>query len=523
MNNIQEYIISVRDRFSASANKILGKTQELDKNVNTLNNDMGNLGSHSLFGDVFGGMAAFAAAQQALLEIKSFADHSVDMAEKAGETEAAFQIILRSKDAADEAMHVLDQYNQKSLLLPETIHSAGEMLISLGVNADKAGKLISQLGDVALGNADKFNSMLDVYARIQQRGYISARELNVFTQAGVPIFDELGKMIGKSGVELRKYMTEGTVTATQLETALNNLTGAGGQFEDAQEKMAASAPWLAVRRNVAVLETTIGNQLLPIYEKAMTMFSGFLQFMEDHSSVIRGAAVAVSALAGALAGVFIAEKLVAVFEAVSVAFSSYTAATETATVATEGFGVALDATGIGGILALLGAATAAYTTLDLTANSAANSVAKLNSALEDTKLSEANALIDIIRNAKTAEEAQKNLGYLNKLLATRKVKPLTMNDVLYQWGNDPLKDFAAAAGREKPAGPPKAPSIDDDIANGIAGGGVKNLTINLGKFFDNLIFQGTTIDKDIETAGALTMKQFMRLLYSAGKTQSGAL
>ena len=61
-------------------------------------------------------------------------------------------------------------------------------------------------------------------------------ELRQFTEAGVPLLDEVSKVMGKPVAEIGKLVSAGKVGFPIVQQALANLSGEGGRFNNLMEK-----------------------------------------------------------------------------------------------------------------------------------------------------------------------------------------------------------------------------------------------------------------------------------------------
>jgi len=90
--------------------------------------------------------------------------------------------------------------------------------------------LLQKLGDVTQGDNVKLNRMLQNMIEIKNVGKAFTRDIRQFGRAGIPIFKELQKNLGLTGMQLDNMITSGKVGYKEIENALITMTKEGGTF-----------------------------------------------------------------------------------------------------------------------------------------------------------------------------------------------------------------------------------------------------------------------------------------------------
>ena len=280
---------------------------QLQKQVNNTSNSIEKQSSiWGKFTGLVGGYFALSGLQQLGSSIFNL---GADMEQ----TRMAYDTLLMGDKAASSAL--IDQlmgFGKATKFSNQEVLTAGQSLLGFGVQNQKVLPMMSKLGDLSMGNSEKFKSLVDNYGKMvsAQRG--NTMDLNQFAIAGVPIWKELEKQTGLTGNALRKYVEQNGVSLPQIEKAFDNLTQTVGMCYDMQntQNQSTSARWgslLADLESFAVrafnkLQPTInalidlGATWLPLAEGAMRTlwntgeaFGGWLAAHEGSLMVVAGA------------------------------------------------------------------------------------------------------------------------------------------------------------------------------------------------------------------------------------------
>jgi len=139
--------------------------------------------------------------------------------------EATNEIIAQLKVTADAT----------SLGLPGLLE-ATKTLAAYGVSAKNAGTATKMLGDLALGDSEKLQRFAVNLGQISSIGKAYTVDLKQFAMAGIPIFEALSKVMGKSTSEVLKLAEQGQVTYPIVVKAIAELTKEGASFFNGAEK-----------------------------------------------------------------------------------------------------------------------------------------------------------------------------------------------------------------------------------------------------------------------------------------------
>lgn len=182
----------------------------------------------------------------------------------------AFETFTGSAEKAEDIVATIREDSKKSLFDTNNLVSANKLLVSAGVDADKARQTINGLADaIALtgGGNDELNRMAYNLQQVQNVGKASALDIKQFALAGVDVYGMLGDYLGKTTAELKEM----DITFEDLSGALIKSSKEGGRYFKGQQKMAEtmSGKIVVLKKTFDELLGDITKSLIPIAQKVL--------------------------------------------------------------------------------------------------------------------------------------------------------------------------------------------------------------------------------------------------------------
>lgn len=150
--------------------------------------------------------------------------------------EANLSTILQSTSKANALLDSLTNFASKTPFEISGLVEASEQLLAFGVGVDDLEKRLTQLGNLSRGQQDIFERIINAYGKMQAKGKVSLEELNMMTEAGVPILKELANVLNTDNANLFTLISNGAVSVNEVNKAFENMTSEGGQFYGLMEK-----------------------------------------------------------------------------------------------------------------------------------------------------------------------------------------------------------------------------------------------------------------------------------------------
>lgn len=148
----------------------------------------------------------------------------------------SFSVMLGDAEKAQQLMKELNTMAAKTPMELTDVVSAGTLLMNYGVEAEKLIDTMTQLGDLAAGNAQKFERVSLAYGQMLAKGKVSGEELRQMTEAGVPLLQALADELKLTTGEVQDLVSKGKVGIPELNAAIASMTTGTGQFAGMMEK-----------------------------------------------------------------------------------------------------------------------------------------------------------------------------------------------------------------------------------------------------------------------------------------------
>lgn len=222
-------------------------------------------GNGGIISSLLGGIGKFAPQLAAVAASWETLKTAVTGAGKKEQLSISFETFLGSAEKAKSVLADLKEFEAKTPFEAEQVNNAGRALLAFGFSTDEIIPKLRRIGDVASGTGKDFNELALIYGKAKASGLIQGEELNQLAEAGIPIYAELGKVLGVSESKIRKLGEEGKIQFSDLEKVFENLTNTGGRFAGLMERQSQSQQGLysTLKSSFDTLLTNLGLALQP--------------------------------------------------------------------------------------------------------------------------------------------------------------------------------------------------------------------------------------------------------------------
>ena len=254
---------NVKDEMNA-----LTKT-EAKVNIDTSNISTANGGISSLIGKfssakaaVGGFLGAFAAS--ALVD---FGREAIDAQSKVEQLEISFRTLLGSQEKANALIAEIKSYGTVTPYDTEGLAQAARLMLSYGMSSSKIMPTLQMLGDIAMGDKDKLQSLTLAFSQMSASGRVCKEDLNQMVDAGFNPLQIISEKTGKSIGELTDEVSKGAISVQDIEQAFIDATSEGGKFHNMVNNMSDSIAGKTAQMtdNWENFKASIGGLLKPAY------------------------------------------------------------------------------------------------------------------------------------------------------------------------------------------------------------------------------------------------------------------
>lgn len=166
--------------------------------------------------------------------IGKFVSQMIQVRGQFQQTEIAFKTMLQSESKANE---LLQQIIHTAAITPfgvEDVTEGAKQLLAFNVAAEDVNDTLIRLGDVAAGMGLNLSELVMLYGTTIAKGKMDTMDLYQFLNRGIPIADELAKVMGldvsNAIAEVKEQLTAGKVTSDIFIKAMQNMTSEGSKF-----------------------------------------------------------------------------------------------------------------------------------------------------------------------------------------------------------------------------------------------------------------------------------------------------
>jgi tape measure domain-containing protein len=209
------------------------------------------------------------------------------------QVEVSFETLLGSAEKAKIVLNDLFQFAAKTPFEIRGVLAAARQLLAFGIAPEKLIKNLTILGNVAAGTVGPGQSLQENFAgiarnfgQVRTQMRLLGRDANDFANRGIPIFEEVAKVMGVSVESIRKLGAEGSISFDVVEQAFINLSSEGGRFFNLMDKQSRTflGIWSNIKDIVVLTAKDIGKTLLP---QAKSVQNQFLAFLEINKKIIQ--------------------------------------------------------------------------------------------------------------------------------------------------------------------------------------------------------------------------------------------
>lgn len=227
--------------------------------------DMGMLRNAGRFAATLGASALVAGG--------AGAGYAANAGLQGGAQKMSFQVMAGDQEG-EQLYNSLTKYANQSIYGAEVYKNAQTQL-AFGAPARDVMGDSKMLGDVAMGNAQRLESLTLAYSQVRAGAKLTGQDLLQFVNAGFNPLQEMSVRTGKSIAQLREDMSEGKITFDQVRKSFKNVTSEGGKFFRMTERMAETpyGKWEALKGQTQGVALQAGTVMAPFIGELITQIA----------------------------------------------------------------------------------------------------------------------------------------------------------------------------------------------------------------------------------------------------------
>lgn len=259
-------------------------------------------GMSSLFQRVTGDAHMLSAALLGGLGFEQLTSSIFNTRSQFQQLEISFNTMLGSADKSKQLMDELIQTAAHTPFDMSSITSGAKQLLAYGTEAKDVNKTLVQLGDIASGLNIPLRELVYLYGTTVSQGRMFTMDLRQFMGRGVPLAEELGKILHQNTTEVQESVSKGKVTSDIFKEAIANMTQAGGRFGGLMEQQSKTleGQWSNIGDSIQQMFNEIGKKSEGVFSSGLSIISAMVENWQEVIKVIGVATVAVGSYRASL-------------------------------------------------------------------------------------------------------------------------------------------------------------------------------------------------------------------------------
>ena len=259
-------------------------------------------GMSSLFQRVTGDAHMLSAALLGGLGFEQLTSSIFNTRSQFQQLEISFNTMLGSADKSKQLMDELIQTAAHTPFDLSSVTSGAKQLLAYGTEAKDVNKTLVQLGDIASGLNIPLGELVYLYGTTVSQGRMFTMDLRQFMGRGVPLAEELGKILHQNTTEVQESVSKGKVTSDIFKEAIANMTQAGGRFGGLMEQQSKTleGQWSNIGDSIQQMFNEIGKKSEGVFSSGLSIISAMVENWQEVIKVIGVATVAVGSYRASL-------------------------------------------------------------------------------------------------------------------------------------------------------------------------------------------------------------------------------
>ena len=328
------------------------------------------------------------------------------------QTEMAFKTMLQSEEKADALMKQMIRTAAITPFGVEDVTEGAKQLLAFNVAAEDVNKTLIGLGDVAAGMGLNLKDLVMLYGTTIAKGKMDTMDLYQFLNRGIPIADEIAKVMGLDVTnaikEVQKQIKAGKVTSDVFIQAMQSMTAEGSKFGGLMEAQSKTITGQIsnIKDAIEQMFNELGKSQEGVINTGLGVVSTLVENWETVGKVLMTVVAAYGAYKAAVITMIAISKAQVAWESAK-AFLSLAKSITTAKDAMALFNLVSSSNVLG---LVLGAVAAGVTMFNLFGNSAEDAATKTSKFTESANeaSSKVESLISILKTAKEGSKVYKD-------------------------------------------------------------------------------------------------------------------
>lgn len=191
-----------------------------------------------------------------------------------------WETLLGTQEKANKMLKDIEKFAATTPFEKMGVDTMATHLNNAGLSGQALFDQLTKFGDMAGAfgiQSDSLQEMVRQYAQVKQAGVAYTEDLNILQDRGIPIFKAIAEELGINTSEVKKWASEGKISAEIYQAALDNVAkGVEGGMEKQSKSFAGMLSTLKDNFNQAA-----GILSQPIFETLKSGLENILPYLEN--------------------------------------------------------------------------------------------------------------------------------------------------------------------------------------------------------------------------------------------------
>ena len=386
-------------------------------------------------------MTAGAAALAAGFSARELVSNIVRTRGEMQQLEVAFTTMLQSGEGASALLADAVEFAAKTPFDLQGVAGGIRQLLAYGSTAEDVIEEVEMLGNVSAGLSVPLNDMIYLFGTLRAQGRAMTVDIRQFAGRGVPIYEELAKILGVTRQEVSALITEGKVGFPEVEQAFRNMTSEGGMFYNLMREQSKTITGQIsnLQDSISQMFNSIGQQSEGVITSAISGLSWMVEHYRELARVLGVVVAAYGSYRAAIIAVNAVQAITVSAKNIS-AFISLARGITTAKDAMALLNLTFRANPIGLVVSGITTLVTVLLTLRKRSSDAAKAADEARQAIAD-ETAEVNRLAKSLTDTNTSEDERREIMERLRELAPQVVSGIDEENISLQELNTSLEQY----------------------------------------------------------------------------------
>lgn len=302
----------------------------------------------------FRNIGAYIAATFSTAALTGFARSIISVRGEIESLETSFKT-LAGEQAGGKLFADIKQFATTTPMMMQDLAKGAQTLLAFNTPANEVMNTLKQLGDVSMGDSQKFNSLVLAFAQMSSAGKLMGQDLMQMINAGFNPLAEISAKTGKSIGVLKDEMSKGKISVDMVKEAFASATSEGGKFYQMLETQSKTINGAISNLQGAWddMLNSIGEQMQGSLVNGISLLQSVLQNWQEYVRVLMGVVAAYGTYKAVLMSTMVVEKARNIGESIRL-IAMFRKELGLVTATQQAFNIAASANPYGALAAVLG-------------------------------------------------------------------------------------------------------------------------------------------------------------------------